>query len=338
MLSGKCADTLWASGVFYSGQIQDYQPGKIGDNGGESAQIFTVNRTDEPFSTSWQNWAIAVEYGAPFYDGNSDGVYNEGIDVALDTAVVMNGILGERIFPGAKNLKLSSSSYMSREISFRPPQTKGQARAYLLGGMNSSYDEINPCDFPYGNTPENCEEINNKFIFSGDPVAGEGWLNTFSSDKYLVEAFGPFTLNANETKTIYIAFTAAQGEDNLSSVTAGRLSGEYLKTLYDNNFRDLITGVSDEGLPVSDFKLYQNYPNPFNPTTEIAYALPTTANVTLKIYNSLGQEVAPLVNNHRQDAGNYKVTFNASKLSSGIYFYTIRANDFTSTRKMILLK
>jgi uncharacterized protein (DUF736 family) len=99
-----------------------------------------------------------------------------------------------------------------------------------------------------------------------------------------------------------------------------------------------LTGVNDDSAVPAKFELSQNYPNPFNPTTEIAYALPKSANVTLKIYNSLGQEVTTLVNNKLQSAGNFKVTFDASKLTSGVYFYSIRANDFTSTKKMILLK
>ena len=91
------------------------------------------------------------------------------------------------------------------------------------------------------------------------------------------------------------------------------------------------------GLPVQ-YRLSQNYPNPFNPTTVIDFTIPTSGNVTLKVYNSLGQEIATLVNGYHE-ASNYKVDFNASNLSSGIYFYTIKVgNNFTQTKKMILLK
>ncbi len=85
------------------------------------------------------------------------------------------------------------------------------------------------------------------------------------------------------------------------------------------------------------FELAQNYPNPFNPTTVINYNLNKASNVTLKIYNSLGEEIKTLVNK-RQLTGKYYVTFNASKLSSGIYFYTIHTDDNASVKKMILLK
>ncbi len=87
------------------------------------------------------------------------------------------------------------------------------------------------------------------------------------------------------------------------------------------------------------FELSQNYPNPFNPSTTIEYSIPKNSvqNVQLKIYDVLGREVATLVNG-KQEAGRYKVKFNANNLPSGIYFYTLRAGDFVATKKMILLK
>jgi hypothetical protein len=97
-----------------------------------------------------------------------------------------------------------------------------------------------------------------------------------------------------------------------------------------------IINISNE-VP-AHFILNQNYPNPFNPSTKIRFALPKTANVTLRVYNSLGQVVATLVNNERVEAGTKEVTFDASKYASGIYFYTMSAGDFTQTKKMILLK
>ena len=86
-----------------------------------------------------------------------------------------------------------------------------------------------------------------------------------------------------------------------------------------------------------EFTLEQNYPNPFNPSTLISYSIPQNSFVTLKVYDIIGNEVVTLVN-QTQSAGKYDVRFDASKLSNGVYFYTIKANNFTSTKKMILMK
>ncbi len=85
------------------------------------------------------------------------------------------------------------------------------------------------------------------------------------------------------------------------------------------------------------FGLYQNYPNPFNPSTTINYSIPAAGNVELKIYDILGNEVANLVN-ETEESGNHSVLFDASKLASGVYLYTLRANNFVQTKKMMLLK
>jgi len=85
------------------------------------------------------------------------------------------------------------------------------------------------------------------------------------------------------------------------------------------------------------YSLGQNYPNPFNPNTTIKFSVPENGEITLKVYNLLGQEVATLMNGEL-NAGTYEANFDASKLSSGIYFYTLEAKNFTSTRKMVLLK
>jgi hypothetical protein len=86
-----------------------------------------------------------------------------------------------------------------------------------------------------------------------------------------------------------------------------------------------------------EYELAQNYPNPFNPVTMIRYQIPTAETVSLKVYDVLGKEVATLVSG-RQEAGNYAVPFNASGLSSGMYFYRMQAGSFVETRKMMLVK
>lgn len=97
------------------------------------------------------------------------------------------------------------------------------------------------------------------------------------------------------------------------------------------------TDIKDKGMIAETYSLSQNYPNPFNPSTKITFSIPKDGIVTLKVYNVLGQEVATLIN-QQMKAGTYDVDFNGSKLSSGVYLYSITADNFTSTKKMIMLK
>ncbi len=99
-----------------------------------------------------------------------------------------------------------------------------------------------------------------------------------------------------------------------------------------------ILGETGEIAEVSDYNLDQNYPNPFNPSTRIAFSIPNNANVTLKVYDILGTEVAELISNEQRAAGRYEINFDASRLASGTYIYKLQAGDFVQTKKMILLK
>ena len=111
-------------------------------------------------------------------------------------------------------------------------------------------------------------------------------------------------------------------------------------TIDDSIFvKNQATNVEDEGslLSPDSYNLAQNFPNPFNPTTSIRYSIPKRSNVTLKVYDILGNEVASLVNEEK-DQGVYTVSFNAASLSSGIYFYRLQSGTFVETKKMLLLK
>ncbi len=98
-----------------------------------------------------------------------------------------------------------------------------------------------------------------------------------------------------------------------------------------------ITGIEEKNTTPVGHTLHQNYPNPFNPETKISFSLPKSTFVTLEIYNSLGQKVATLINNE-MNSGSHKITFNASDLSSDIYYYKMQAGQFQSARKMLLLQ
>jgi hypothetical protein len=98
------------------------------------------------------------------------------------------------------------------------------------------------------------------------------------------------------------------------------------------------TGVEEKpGTLPEKFSLSQNYPNPFNPTTTIGFTIQDAGFTSLKIYDALGREVATLIDGVKE-AGSHTIAFNAAGLSSGVYFYTLRAGNAVATKKMLLLK
>ncbi len=102
------------------------------------------------------------------------------------------------------------------------------------------------------------------------------------------------------------------------------------------NFSSLVD-VDNQKLYPRKFSLSQNYPNPFNPTTNIGFRIANFGFVSLKVYDVLGREVATLINEEKFP-GEYEIKFDASHLSSGIYFYKLQTEKYSSTKKMILLK
>ncbi len=149
--------------------------------------------------------------------------------------------------------------------------------------------------------------------------------NTKSLTPYATTVDTAFTDTSPLASTVsYYAVCAEDVHGNLSAAS--------------NQISATVTGIDgpDNNTP-KEFSLSQNYPNPFNPTTVISYKLSALSNVTLKVYDVLGREVATLVN-ERQNAGNYSVAFDGSKFASGIYFYRLVAGNVTATKKLVLIK
>ncbi len=182
-------------------------------------------------------------------------------------------------------------------------------------------------------------------------------LNLPIGDEYeiTVRHFLPFdykeqklSINGTVVDTLIFDEPTQQWKDLKTVITSGdpiqSISIDHYWGYMDFDYIDiLIQGVmvsneQDEKLDIpSDLKLFQNYPNPFNPSTTIGYSIPANSNVLLKVYNSLGQEVSTLVDG-KQSAGSYSVTWDASSVSSGVYFYKIFAGSEVQTLKMILIK
>ncbi len=170
------------------------------------------------------------------------------------------------------------------------------------------------------------------------------WANNAYATQYMVKVSN----DLSQWSTIRTVTSGKGGTETLSKLTG---TGRYVKftLLAPKSGAYSIAEISIYGLPVAtdieiangglptSYSLSQNYPNPFNPTTSINFSLIKASNVKLTVYNILGEKVASLVDKYL-DAGFYTVKFNASAMASGVYLYRLEAGDFTSNKKMILLK
>ena len=286
--------------------------------------------------------------GVTFIDNNGNGTYDEGIDTPLDTAYVHRGqVLGIKEYPGAKNLELSSAvHYINGDPNLNDPNTKEEARNYSIG-LTKFGDLPDPCTWSYGQVRGgvDCSKVNPMFWYSGDPVVNYGWINVGPRDQRQMQNTGPFTLEKGKEFEVFVAYVVGQDADALSSVTESKNIAGIAGVLYKSNF-DTSSIVSVEeihsGNIPKEFYLSQNYPNPFNPITTIEFSIPEEGSVSLVIYDVLGNEVAMLVNENLQ-AGSYKTEFDSHSgecrnLVSGVYFYTLKTENFIQSKKMILLK
>jgi hypothetical protein len=277
--------------------------------------------------------------GITFTDLNANGIYDPGIDTPIDTAYNYRGpLLGKAIFPGAKNLNISSSLKL---YGGTDPATKYEARYYLTG-KDRQGNYFDPCSWGQGLVwgGVNCANINPLFMYSGDPITQTGWLDNSAEDTYGYLSTGPFKMEKDKPVDIIVANIVARGSDALNSITVAKNYASNIIKYCKSNFpNSILTGIRDISYTVNNFRLDQNYPNPFNPSTKIRYSVKINSLVTIKVYNILGKQVAVLLNENK-NPGEYTVDFNAGKfnLSSGVYFYRMTSGSFTSVKKMILLK
>lgn len=161
-----------------------------------------------------------------------------------------------------------------------------------------------------------------------------GWVDSVAT----TGDFGSTPLASGETREVAMhVFPLTNPGTGYVQMQAGTLRNPNDRITVDLTAIVNPVSVDDENLGINSFYLDQNFPNPFNPSTRINYGLKTSGNVEISIYNVLGNKIATLVNGYKT-AGNHTVTFDASRISSGIYFYKIVAGDFIQTKKMILEK
>jgi|GEM_PF-2246054 len=166
-----------------------------------------------------------------------------------------------------------------------------------------------------------------------------GWALIGMCDWHICYGPGTYSItsviapNVNDTLYVYFTPNAQPGNGHCT------VSITYQSTTINQDFgveADPI-GIHQISTTVNEFSLNQNYPNPFNPNTKINFTIPKTEAVYLKVYDLLGREVKSLVS-ETLTQGEYQVDFDAKNLSSGMYYYSLRAGDFVAVKKMVLVK
>ncbi len=227
------------------------------------------------------------------------------------------------------------------------PENVYHAYNYMIGYKLDSTAWLDPTQSPKKKT---------KFIYPGDPETNTGWTeykgsvrNCFRDTTGQILTINPsgersfnlssgsdyLTVMPGDTQKIVICQLIARGSSNLNSVTKLKQLADIATEFYNTNF---IIGVNNISTEIPDnFSLSQNYPNPFNSMTNIKFKVASSKLIKLVVYDLLGREIKTLVNEMLQP-GDYSVRFDAVDLPSGVYFYRLKAGDFSETKKMVLTK
>jgi len=261
------------------------------------------------------------------------------------TGVWLSGLpTGSNLFGGGSNLGLPIQHGIPIQnitvIHSNPGPHNSPSLDYPIDKVFVTLQEINHPDISELIVTLEHEGIVDTLVYQPG-ISGANFLSTKFKDDALLE------LNQG-TPPFVGTFKPYNPLSNFNGLEA---TGEWILTITDqvpandgifeawsiSILSDQSTGVNDvENVP-DDFTLYQNYPNPFNPTTKIRYRIPQSDFVSLKVFDIIGNEIATLVKEEKT-VGNHEVNFNASTLSSGIYFYRLQAGNFVETKKMLLLK
>jgi hypothetical protein len=237
---------------------------------------------------------------------------------------------------------------------------------YKSLGMTGHFATCNACTNGFGD-PELAENVYNfmrglngfgqpiinfvtglqtKYMYPGDACRRVGWVDSFFVvDRRNLQHSGPFIMNIGDTQIVVSAFIVTNvGGNNFENICALQSFSDSALKYYYNDFQFCvpigIQTISSE-IPVR-FTLYQNYPNPFNPVTSIKFDIPSLVRrgagvVVLKVYDVLGREIITLVNEELKP-GTYEVEFDGTNYPSGVYYYKLITENYTETRKMILIK
>lgn len=293
---------------------------------------------------------LSLGYG--YARASGDKLYGDiipAVGVSVVQGPLINGSVGDvgifngKKYIGKKNLPMTAFfHFLCGDTAYTCPihgQYDGSIAYYNyfhgIEGLKQRFFKV----------PQKLGGMTTKFTFSGDPITGTGWIDgvdTRGTERYENIVTGPFNLPAGEVQEVVFAMTGAFGNNRLDAIRVLREYSKNIGTVYTDSLYSngkIIVGVAKENIS-GEFFLSQNYPNPFNPTTTINWQIAKASHVTLKVFDLLGKEVATLVDEFKQP-GNYSSSFlgrQVYQLPSGCYFYILKAGNYQSAKKMLLIK
>lgn len=324
-----------------------------------SNMVFTKYRILNKSSQNWDSVYVSFVDDADIGDGGDDAA---GCDSIRGVGYIYNfdnddpnygtapPALGYRIlqsplrFTGNNNdtAKLPYGNY----VGYRSTGMSGYNVFVNSGGscLGDPNNAVNAYNFMRGKDGCGNTMINwitggpSQYKYNGSGELRLGWFDSVMGDKRQLLNCGPFSMNSGSEQFLVTGSVISRGSNNNIAVGVILNASDNAKNFYNSSFGGTPIGINSISteLPQS-FSLEQNYPNPFNPVTKFKFSIPVAGSVSLKIYDISGREVAEILNKPMQP-GTYEADWDASAFSSGVYFYSIQAGEFNSTKKMVLVK
>ncbi len=331
---------------------------------------FVKYRIINKSSLNWDSTYISYANDSDLGESNDDGI---GCDTLKNLVFQYNLDNNDQVYgmnPPALGMKILQSPLrntgLNSDTVYLPYDTVTGFKLTGLTGFNSFIGGGNECT----GDPDNAElafnfmrgkdGCGNTFInwitgqpttfkFPGDVCSRTGWYDSIPGDKRDLFNMGPVTMNSGDTQIVVISYMITRdGGNNFQNVCALQSLSDSALKYYYNDFRTCVPiGIEPISTEIPQkYELLQNYPNPFNPVTRIRFQIPPLnlplsggdkLGVSLKIYDVLGKEIAALVNENLKP-GIYEIDWNAENIPSGAYFYSLITNEFTQTKKMVVLK
>jgi hypothetical protein len=328
MNNGDQTNMSETNNIFVNCQLQGYAPplfkADVGEVDMDGEPMGLVNlRVDSTFNANGKNFY--ADKNLVYWDPSLSDIVStlnsnkvDGSTQWVSQMIIMNNRTDSLFMDKTNYPLLTNGKWYNQLPTFKNTDVLfttqlATLKAYAIACVDTAYGT----PLPSWRQSSNPEASN--FIYADWPIPID--LSYTDSD-LLTAGLGGFPLgDLNWFPTQYASWKAQESSE-LSYIQSVLNTGTAVQTATN--------------VPLK-FQLQQNYPNPFNPTTSINFTLPKSGNVSLKVYNSLGEEVATLVNGFKT-AQEYHVTFNASNLASGIYIYQIKFGNQSISKKMVLLK